>query len=571
MFKTLSFVENHPNPMSYRKDYVLLDGKWDFAFDYKNQGEKKNYPEMFPLSATINVPFCYLTELSGINIKKRCDHVWYHRDIEIKSLNKKVLLHLEGADYHTTVFANAKFVGEDDGGYHRLTFDLTPYLKVGENSLVIKCDDDMSVEKPRGKQRFRKENFACWYEETTGIYKPVWLEFVNTSYISAFKITPHTEDKTVNFIVETIGKGNNLSVEISYKGEVVSKGESAVSSGFTEMNLLVSSPLHLWNVLEPELYDVKLSLKSEDGNDEVLSYLGFRSLKTENHHVYLNSKPLYQKLILDQGYFPQGDLTPKSDKDLLSDIERMIAMGFNGARKHQKREDDRFYAYSDMLGYLVWAEMPSFYWFSKKSTRRVEREWMLIVKELYNHPSIITWTPFNESWGIHGINTSKLRQSFVNRIYHETKEYDPSRFVITNDGWEHTLSDLLTIHLYEQDSSKLRELIDQAVKKGIIQSFVKFHTFAKGYKYEEQPILLTEFGGTAYSHDKGSWGYGTAVKDDNEYQERLRSLFRVVLDDEDLDGYCYTQLSDVKQEINGLYTFNREPKIDPEIMKDIQK
>lgn len=571
MFRVESFHDGHPNPIFYRSEYQILNGEWDFAFDPKDQFEKiKGY---LPKDLKINVPFSYLTKMSLINDQKRCDHVWYHRTLEIKDLSKRFLLHFEGADYHLKLWINDKFVGEDHGGYHRMTFDITESLHLGINDITVKCDDSFSILQPRGKQRFRKKNFACWYEETTGIWKTVWLETVNKTYIERFKITPDLRKKMVMFEFVLSSPSNYLDIEIKYDGETIRKETVDASHTFIQSKIFINDEdIQKWDVLSPKLYDLVFTLKDGDTEDKVFSYFGFRSLEIISNKVYLNDHHLYQKLVLDQGYFEGSDLTPPSGTALFDDISRMIDMGFNGVRKHQKREDDRFYAYADMMGYLVWAEMPSVYYFNKKSEVNVEREWNMMVKELYNHPSIIAWTPFNESWGIPFIYRSKKEQTFVNRIYHETKEYDPYRFVITNDGWCHTISDLLTIHLYDQDAIKLRQNMDDAINKGVIHSMMMQHTFAKGYHFNHQPILLTEFGGTAYTHhDSSSWGYGSTVKDDNEYISRLKSLFQAIKDDPEIDGYCYTQLSDVKQEINGLYTLDRKAKIKPEIMKDIQK
>lgn len=575
MFITKSYRKDHPNPMLFRENYEILNGTWDFAFDMKNKGERLQYYKNFPKDLKINVPFCYLTKNSGINVQDRCDNVWYETTINVDSLDKKTILHFEGSDYTTKVWVNSLYIGEDKGAYHRLSFDITRYLVQGENKITVKCEDDFSLKKPRGKQRFLKKNFLCWYEETTGIYKTVWIEKVNEAYIKDVRISPIYYDKTVLFSFELSQVVDYINVTISYKDKVLSEETVEVNGTNPLLKVLISSEdFHSWDVLNPELYDVTIStIKNENETDKILSYFGFREIHTEGYVVKLNGKPLYQKLVLDQGYFDGGDLTPSSEGDLLNDITNMIDMGFNGARKHQKREDDRFYYFADALGYLVWAEMPSMYRLTNESKNVFANEWMKIVHELYNHPSIIVWTPFNESWGIFNINKNLDTQSFVNKVVEGTKNYDDTRLVISNDGWTHTQSDLVTIHSYHQDATKLSTTLVDAKEKMKIPTTNGYKSvFAKGYSYYGEPLLLTEFGGTAYKDSElKNWGYGKAVKTNDEYVERLKSLFKAIKDNKDYVGYCYTQVSDVKQEINGLYTMDRKAKIDPKVLKGIQE
>ncbi|MCR5741122.1 MAG: glycoside hydrolase family 2 [Gammaproteobacteria bacterium] len=567
MYKIKSFDINHPNPIFYRPTYTILNGVWDFYLDYKNIGEKNKFNEGFTEEYKINVPFAYNTIASGINITKKCNNVWYKRTIDISDLNSRYLLHLEGADYITKIWINSKNVCINRGAYHRITKDITDELKIGENLIVIKCEDSLSTIQPRGKQRFTKKNFMCWYEETTGIFKDVWLEKVPKEYIKSIKITPDVDTKSVNFIIKTEGISDSLNVEVSFKDKVVLNEDVRIDNNTFSIKL---DEIELWNVLDPKLYDLKLTYNE----DIVYSYFAFRKLEIKNSKVYLNGNELYQKLVLDQGYFDKGLLTPSNPKELIDDIDNMIDMGFNGARKHQKREDDRFYAYADMCGYILWAEMPSAYKSCKKMFENLKYEWLLIVKELYNHPSIICWTPINESWGVYLIHKKKIEQNFVNELYDSTKKYDNTRFCLTNDGWEHTKSDFLTIHLYNQDPLDFKEKIDLALTKGRIKSIipVPYKTYAKGYKYNGEPIIISEFGGTSnVLNQNDGWGYGSTVKSDKEYEDRLRSLFKVIKDNDLISGYCYTQVSDVRQEVNGLYTMDRRPKISKDIMKEIQK
>lgn len=570
-------VDDYPRPQFRRASFLNLNGKWDFCLDFDKKGSSLGYKDGFEKQYDINVPFAYETTPSGIGLEKRCDEVWYQKTFEYhKKEGERLLLHLEGSDYLTTVYCNGKEVGSDSGAYHRESFDLTSFLVDGANKLVIRVQDDYSKEKPRGKQRWEDENFGCWYVDTTGIYKTVWMEEVSEVYLDDLVLLPEAKAKKLKAILKLNEAANvKANIRLSYEGETVVEKSFVLSKQENEVELDIDADLHLWGALKPEIYDLDISLE-KDGKtiDEVRSYVAFRTLEAKGGRIYLNDAPLYQKLILDQGYFSEGKLTPKDGEEILRDITLMMDLGFNGARKHQKIEDERFYYYADMLGYIVWGEMPSMYAYTEKSKKTFEREYVLALKQLRNHPSIITWVPFNESWGVEEIAHDKGMQDWVNSIYALTKEIDATRFVISNDGWEHVNSDIITIHDYEQDGDKLKEKFPNA----LAASTVKYEwrgksALADGYVYKGQPMMLTEFGGTAFKDSYGgenkSWGYGEGVKDNLDFLHRLELLVKDTLELDCFDGYCYTQLSDVEQEVNGLVNSKREYKLPKEALKAI--
>ena len=573
MFKVKSFKENHPNPLMYRDKYLILDGIWDFFMDYHNIGEIKGYQKFFPIGSTINVPYSYLSEESGIHIKDKCDHVWYHRTFEYKAdPNELVFIHFEGSDNVTKLYINGKHVGKDRGGYHRISFDITKYLVDGTNDITVKCNDNMSVLKPRGKQRFRKENFWCWYEETTGIWKTVWIEYRKREYIESYKITPSFKNKSFDIELHSNEIIKDLSVKVSYKDKVVYNNTSLTSyTNSIELTINLENDFHPWDTLAPELYDIEFNLNSEYGTDKVLSYAGIRDIYVKDSKIYLNDHELYQKLILDQGYIERGDMT-LTPKELENDIINMINMGFNGARKHQKFESEVYYSYADFYGYLIWSEMPSMYLTTISSGINFKREWLKIVKQSYNHPSIITYTPFNESWGIWGIDHKDPGTIlFVKQVYNLTKSYDKTRLITVNDGWSHLDGDIITLHLYNQDKESLKYDIDRAFNDNFV-NYKKGRIFVLKKEYlKDKPVLLDEFGGTSFDEGKETFGYGNNVKSIEEFEERLTELFETILDDDRFQGYCYTQLSDVRQEMNGLYTMDRKRKVPDEMMRRIQR
>ena len=566
-----------PRPQFVRQNYTSLDGVWDFRFDDEDNGEILNYQAGFEKEYDIKVPFAYQTPASGINIQTRCDHVWYQRHISIKKQEgKRYLLHLEGSDYITKVYLNGKYVGRDIGCYHRETFDLTDFIDREDNLLVIKCSDDYSTERPRGKQRWKDENFECFYVDTTGLYKTVWMEEVSDTYLNTVKITPNFNKKNVEFIFDVLNiKKNSLLVRITYEGKLINEKEIKVHPDKeNRMVLSLGEEIYPWEVGDAKLYDVEFILKDKENIiDEVSSYFGLRKIEAKKGQIYLNGHVLYQRLVLDQGYYLEGHLTQINNEQLLKDITLMQEAGFNGCRKHEKVEDERFLYYADILGYLMWSEMPSMYTCTAKARQTFEKEWMRTMKQQYNHPCVITWTIFNESWGIPNVKTNKVEQDFAVRMYNITREYDKTRFIQVNDGWDHTVSDIASIHHYEQDPELFRSCFDR--KSKITGKKFKRHSrslMCDGYKYKGQPFMFTEFGGTAYEGaTKGTrnWGYGTSVKDDEDFLARFGGLIKAINSYPYSCGYCYTQLSDVQQEVNGLLYENRTPKIPLAKIKEI--
>lgn len=282
---------------------------------------------------------------------------------------------------------------------------------------------------------------------------------------------------------------------------------------------------------------------------------------------------MYQRLVLDQGYWKDTGLTPENDDVLLKDIEYVKRMGFNGVRKHQKTESDRFLYWCDVHGLLVWGEGPSFYKYSDKAAKNFVREWTEIVEQNYNHPCIIIWTPLNESWGVPAIERDVCQQNYSQAVYHLTKSLDSTRPVISNDGWEHTTSDILTLHDYEEDGEIMRR--KYLTKKEEVLSCEIYHNnfraaYAQGFGYKGEPVLISEYGGIAFEdNDKESWGYGEKVKTEEDFLERYKALTVGIKSLPYVCGYCYTQLSDVQQEKNGFLTEERRFKVNPEKIRAI--
>ena len=328
-----------------------------------------------------------------------------------------------------------------------------------------------------------------------------------------------------------------------------------------------------WSPEEPNLYDLTLTLRYRDQiMDEVDSYCAMREIRIENGNILLNGRPLYQRLILDQGYWEESHLTPPSEEALIKDIDLIMALGYNGVRKHQKIEDERFLYWCDVKGLLVWSEAPSAYSFSDQAVQEFTSEWMEIVRQNYNHPCIITWVPFNESWGISKVETDRQQQHFTEAIYHLTKSMDGMRPVVVNDGWEHTVSDIITLHDYQEDAALLRERYTRCEEE-IFSTKVYHNDFksamANGYAYQGQPVIISEFGGIAFQNGEPGWGYGNKVADKEAFLKRFDDITTAIKEIPYVNGYCYTQVTDVQQEINGLMDMKRRYKVDPEKIREI--
>jgi beta-galactosidase/beta-glucuronidase len=581
---TKMYIKDYPRLQFVREDWLSLNGEWEFRFDDGNIGEKEKWYTGFEGNLKIIVPFTYETKASGIGEESFYPNVWYHRLLEVpkEREGKRIILHFQAVDYIAKLWVNGSYVGQHQGGYAAFSFDITPYIRFGlANSIVMKAEDSQSCTQPRGKQRWVNDNFECFYVQTTGIWQSVWLEYVAESYLKSVKITPDLDSQSVRFEYHTHGELNQgllrLETRISYKDKILKQLVMTVDRPWLQLDVDLlheaNGPwkVNTWSPQKPNLYDVEFILFKDDAViDQVYSYFGMRKISIEKDKILLNNIPIYQRLILDQGYWPDSQLTTPSEQALIEDIDAILAMGYNGVRKHMKIEDSRFLYWCDVKGLLVWSEMAATYEFNDEAVEAFTKEWIEIVRQQYNHPSIITWVPFNESWGVRQILTNRKQQKFTEGIYHLTKSLDPNRPVITNDGWEHTVSDILTLHDYVESGAEF--LQNYADKSPILNNELAFnnskYALAQGYTYRGQPIIVSEFGGIAFQSDKG-WGYGNQVVTEDAFVERFRSITQAIKKIDYICGYCYTQVTDVQQEMNGLLTEDRKPKIPLELIKEI--
>lgn len=580
MKHTLSYIKNHPNPQWTRPDWIDLNGPWLFKFDPNNQGIKESWYHGFDSAEKILVPYNYQSPKSNIDYTNHIEVVWYQKNLEHVAHDKRVLLHLEGSDFKTDVYLNGHHIKTHIGAYQRHTTDITNYLKNTDNVLVIRVEDSFDAQQPRGKQRWKTPSYECFYIETSGIYKPVWLEYVGHSYLKHSKLTPEADQFLLHAEHQIDGDLTHVKLEakILFDGQVIHQSIQDVNRSFFLASYDIKTDsqtmkLHMWHPNHPNLYDVVFTLYKDDlVVDQVTTYFGVTKWQSQGKTIYLNAVPIYLKMILDQGYFGDGHLTATED-ELKQDVEIMKTLGYNGVRKHEKIEDQRFHYYCDILGLVAWAEMPSFYAYSDQANRYFANQWPQIIKQLYNHPSIMTWVIINESWGVIDIATNKKQQTFVDGLYFLTKSYDQNRFVVSNDGWEHTHSDLITLHNYRETYHELKNAykhIDDILNNCKQGSLLPKAPLVTGYPYQGQPLILSEFGGIAFDKDTSKgWGYGNSVKSEDEFIDKLSEQMKAILENQALSGYCFTQLTDVQQEVNGLLTEDRRYKVDPKKIKSL--
>jgi beta-galactosidase/beta-glucuronidase len=583
---TSMYIKNYPRPQFVRTEWANLNGEWAFGFDDGNVGETDNWAMQFGGDRTIQVPFAYESPASGIGEEGHHPNVWYQRWVDIPEAvsGKRAILHFQAVDYTAKVWVNGHYVGRHQGGYTAFSFDITPYIVYGgSNNLTVKAEDSMDATQPRGKQRWERDSFECFYVQTTGIWQSVWLEYVTPVHIDAVKITPDIDARKVMLEYQVKGdfSGGGLRLEtlISLKGNRVKQVSLAVDRAWLqlELNLLheANGPwkMSCWSPATPHLYDVEFVLyRGDEKLDHVYSYFGMRKISTREGQVLLNNEPIYQKLLLDQGYWPESHLTPPSEEAILRDIDALLEMGYNGVRKHMKVEDPRFLYWCDVKGVLVWSEMAAAFEFNDHAVQKFTAEWVDVVRQNYNHPCIIVWVPFNESWGIANVAKDRRQQAFTESIYHLTKSLDPNRLVVSNDGWEHTVSDILTLHDYVESGEEFLKRYGD--KESIVNNRIAFnnkkYAYADGYRYGGQPIILSEFGGVAFKTESG-WGYGHQEATEESFVKRLQDLHRAVRETDYIVGYCYTQITDVQQEVNGLLTESRELKVPLEVVKELNR
>ena len=550
----------HPKPQFRRDNWLNLNGEWEFVIDNGRSGKARRFFEKFPDEVKkINVPFCPESDLSGVGYKDFMYGVWYRRTVLLKDcqLDGRIVLHFGAADYKTVAYVNGKKAGEHKGGYVSFCFDVTEYVTEGENAIVVYCEDDTRCPMiPRGKQSEEFYSHGCDYTRTTGIWQTVWLEFTPADYIKSVRYYPDIETKSLTVQADLCGKAP-LTAVAAYQGETMGEVKLAAAQGNVTFTIPLRE-LHLWEVGNGRLYSLKFTF----GKDLVFSYFGMRNVALSGYKFLLNGKPVFQRTVLDQGFYPDGIYTAPTDEALHKDVLLSKAYGFNGARLHQKVFEERFLYHCDKEGYMVWGEYGN--WgldhTRPESVYGILPEWLEEVNRDFNHPALIGWCPFNETWDQHGC---KQYDPLLSLVYRVTKAADPTRPCIDTSGNYHVETDIFDLHDYNQNPEELKEIFDKFVAEDILTNHANGRqTYSSG-----QPVFMSEYGGIRWSREgnnkEGAWGYGNAPQDAEEYKARYKALTDVFLDCPKVMGFCYTQLTDVEQEQNGCYYYDRSEKFDP--------
>jgi beta-galactosidase/beta-glucuronidase len=577
----------YPRPQFVRADWLNLNGEWEFAFDDANKGRDSGWHFGLPLEKRIIVPFPYQSELSGINDKSIHEYVWYARSFEIPAewRGHNVLIHFGAVDYRTTLWINGKEVGHNQGGHVPFQFNITPYLNHDINRLTLRVEDRQNPRQPRGKQSTTAIPHDIDYYCTTGIWQTVWLERVPPLRIEEIKINSSASAGSVdiNVLLHAPAACWRLEAEALDGGQIVARTSKEICAATAQLSLQIPEA-KLWSPESPHLYDLRVRLfEGETLLDEVASYTGLRDVELRAGKIWLNGNPIYLAMVLDQGYWPESYLAAPTDEALRADVEWVKEFGFNGARKHQKIEDPRWLYWCDRLGLLVWEEMPNAREWSSQAEERLAAEWKRAVQRDYNHPCIISWVPVNESMGF-----PKLRQhhagqfAFIERMVAMTRQLDAKRPVIDNDGWEHTdITDICAIHDYTPTAALLRERYQERTGGGALPAHVWIGNkplFVLGSRYRGQPIMLSEVGGFLMippgvppeKRDMLYRFYGS-VETSAELLAKYRDLMEGISSLRFVAGFCYTQLTDIEQEINGLLTYDRRPKVPPHEIAEIHR
>lgn len=557
----------YPRPQFERAEWLNLNGTWTYSFDFGRTGKEKHWEQSKGFDGKIVVPFCPESKLSGVGYTDFINTIWYQREITVpeKWAGKNILLHFGAVDYEAHIYVDGKFITTHYGTGTSFEVDITKYVTPGKPANLVVCVNDnlRDMHQPGGKQSRDLYSSGCMYTRTTGIWQTVWLEPVDASSLLRVFAQPDIDQSQLIIRPEFRHESsdNTLTVQL-FDGKKQIATKTVKAANHSTVVLPVKNQ-KLWSPESPFLYDIKYTVKDKSGKviDEVSSYAGMRKVHTANGYFYLNNQPYFQRLVLDQGFYPDGIWTAPSDDALRHDIEMSIAVGFNGARLHQKVFEERYLYWADKLGYLTWAEQAS--WGldenSDLSARNFLSEWTEELVRDRNHPSIVTWTPFNETWSSRdtGVYVRMMRD-----VYDLTKAIDPTRPVNDSSGDGHVKTDIWAIHDYERDPAKL----------------IANHTFQEGKepyrnepnksflaKYEGQPYMIDEFGGLGWipvEERSSSWGYGAVIETEDDFFDILEKEVDAIAQCKNVVGFCYTQITDVEQEKNGVYYYDRRPKFD---------
>jgi beta-galactosidase/beta-glucuronidase len=581
----------YPRPQFVRADWLCLNGEWQFEIDPGDSGLERGLLQR-ELQQRIDVPFCPESPLSGIGNTDFMHAVWYRRGVVLPTdwAGRRVLLHLQAVDYDATVWVNGKEVGRHRGGFTTFTCDLHGIASPGETiTIVVRARDDYRVPQPRGKQAELYDNNRCDYTRTTGIWQTVWLEPVPHSRLLRPRLTPDLANSTIRLEQPLCENRRGYRVRASLRdarGVVTTVECAADIDRAPRLDLAIPAERRrLWAPGKPHLYDVEIELLDAEGHpiDRVTSYAGLRSVSIDGPAIKINGETIFQRLVLDQGYYADGIMTAPSDEALRKDIELSLAAGFNGARLHQKVFEERFLYHADCMGYLVWGEFPDWGCAGYGPAHDHQQpgpayitQWLETIERDYSHPCIIGWCPLNETYQPITDRITVL-DDVTRGMFLAAKALDTTRPVLDTSGYAHRVpeADVYDCHDYEQNPSTFKDHYrrDNPTKHPAFVNTEKH--LADSIPYRDQPFFVSEFGGIWWNPqarpEDYSWGYGDRPTSLEAFHTRFAGLVETLLDDPTMFGYCYTQLTDVYQEQNGIYSFDRGEKFDMARIRRVQQ
>lgn len=569
----------YPRPQLIRPGWTDLCGPWELAFDDADEGRDQGWASgnTGPFDHEITVPYPPESRLSGVHDQGLHKVVWYRRRVALPSCapGERIALHFGAVDYLAEVWVDGTQAGRHEGGHTPFSVSVTPGQS-GTAVIVVRAQDDPAdAHMPRGKQDWRAAPHDIWYHRTTGIWQPVWLEVVPRCHVTGVTWDADIADGRVSADVrlsQPPPPGSTLRIRLALGGDVLAEQTAAVRGDSARVHLSLAEAENAWDwgrlrwsPRTPTLIDAEVELAGAAGTDQVSCYTGIRSVGVADGHFLLNGHPQFLRFALEQGYWPESHLAAPSGRALRDEVEAALSLGLNGVRIHQKVEDPRFLYWADRLGLMVWTEMPSPAGFSPRATRRLTAEWQEVIERDRSHPCVVAWVPFNESWGVPAMAARPAQRHLVAALYHLTRSLDPTRPVISNDGWEHVEGDIWTVHDYAPSGHSLAERYgsEEAIARTLGRRWPGPHRVVPdGAADRGQAVMLTEFGGLTYAPAaEGVWlGYGT-VQTEEELAGRLGELVGAVCASDGLAGFCYTQLTDTEQERNGLLHEDRTPKL----------
>jgi beta-galactosidase/beta-glucuronidase len=579
----------HPRPQLTRPRWSDLSGSWGFAYDDRDVGRDERWFERSEVfDREIQVPFPPESPASGIGDTSFHPVVWYRRTFnDDRRDGERLLLRFGAVDYRASVWVNGQLVATHEGGHTPFFADVTPVLTNGPDQVVVVRAEDppQDMTQPRGKQDWQARPHSIWYERTTGIWQPVWLEPVPATHIEAVRWTPNLHQRVLGIRI----KLNQAKPGLRIRVQLILNGKQLADTTYAadKRTVLHQVPLdgarmvhdrrhYLWSVSHPNLIDATITLlDGDDAVDEVASYTGLREVRATGGRFVLNNRAFFLRMVLAQNYWPESHLAAPSAEAIRREVELVKELGFNGVRIHQKVEDPRFLYWCDVLGVLAWDEMPSTFDYDSDSLNRLTKEWLEVIERDASSPAVVAWVPFNESWGVPELESDRAQQHAVRALYSLTKAIDPTRLVIGNDGWEHLISDIFSIHDYTQSGETLRDRYgsraDAAQTIREVQPLYRT-ILLSDVPHQDEPLMVTEFGGVTFRPDSDDFwnGYG-AVNSADEMVQRYDELVSALLASPVVAGFCYTQLTDTGQERNGLLDENRRPKAELKIIAEINR